>query len=481
MTLLGGTDSGSDYADMEIPRMRISAYLTAGLAVIAGAVLTACGGGGAGGGLPDARPSSVTVAVTQVASTVPMGKSFIASATATSQPTQMQKMSWTVAKVTVGAPDLGISNGDCAAATRNNKTINGITQSSWACDAVVSAPASVAADSTYRVTFTGVDMSGNASVDSRDVVVVSTGTGATPLPPSVVTPAGLSVAAGADVGVSCFANSGFLNPGSKYVFGWVVKDNPAGLSLALSPQSDGSLSFKAPLVASAASVTLQCRVTDDNLSMTTSDTVVTISPAAGVVAVANPGSTQTVATNNVVILDGSASTAPGNPVLYYKWIQVSGPSVVMSSADVARPSFMAPLVSDTTRLVFRLVVSTKFPINPEAAAASEQSTVAVFVTPTPPLSLVVTSSQSVKSAVPVVLNVAASPTIGAALYYSWSQVSGPTVTLAGANTEKASFVSPAVAGSPVGLRFSVSVSRKPLAASLPQEIVSSDVVVQVNP
>ncbi|MFK4705723.1 hypothetical protein ABIC83_002562 [Roseateles asaccharophilus] len=463
--------------------MRYPTPLTTIAAVISATMLVACGGGGgAGGSLPDATKSPVVVSVTQGASTVALGKSYVASATATSQPGAMQKMSWSVAKMTADAPDLTVSNGDCAAGTRNSKTINGITQSNWACDAVVTAPTSVAADSTYRVTFTGIDASGNSATDYRDVVVNAVPlTPNNPVPPVVATTPTVAAMSGADVGLNCFANGGFLKPGSKYVTTWVTKSNPSGLSLSLTPQNDGSLTFKAPLVAAPASVTMQCRVTDDNLQTATGDTVVTIAPSSGVTAVANAGASQTVLLNSVVTIDASSSAAPGNPTLYYKWVQIDGPTVSLSTDTGVRASFTAPAVTDTTRLLFRLYVSTTSPANPGTAAPAEQATVAVFVQPQAPLTLSVSTSQSVKSGVPVVLSVAATPISGTTLYYGWTQVAGPTVTLGGANTDKASFVAPTVVGSPVEMRFAVNVSRKPLSEAKPSEIVSSDSVVQVSP
>ena len=459
--------------------MRYPSSLRAGLSTVACAILAACGGGGSS--LPDAVASPVVAKVAQISSIAPLGSSFIASATVTSQPNAMQKMSWSVMNLTAGTPDLTVNNADCAAGSRSSRTLNGITQSNWACDAVLTTPTVLSADAVYRVTFIGTDINGNTSTDYSDVHVAAGSTSIALSPPVVSTQAALAVNSGADVGLSCFATGGSLKAGSRYVFSWVIKSNPAGLPLSLAPAADGSLAFKAPVVSVSTPVTLQCRVTDDNLATTVSDSVVTISPTSGVIAVANPGSTQTVAINSIVTIDGSSSSAPGNPVLYYKWVQIEGPVVSLSSADVAKASFTAPIVADTTRLAFNLVVSTKFPVDPASAAPSEQSTLAVFVTPQPPLTLAVSSSSSVKGSVPVSMNVSATPVSGSTLYYGWSQISGPSVTLGGANTASASFVSPNVMGSPVELLFAVNVSRKPLSEALPSEIVSSDVVVQVNP
>ncbi|WP_440959077.1 autotransporter domain-containing protein [Oceanicaulis sp. LC35] len=59
----------------------------------------------------------------------------------------------------------------------------------------------------------------------------------------------------------------------------------------------------------------------------------------------------------VVTLNGSASTDPDGDALSYRWTQVSGPTVTLSDANTASPSFTAPDVDANTQLVFELVVS----------------------------------------------------------------------------------------------------------------------------
>jgi hypothetical protein len=57
-------------------------------------------------------------------------------------------------------------------------------------------------------------------------------------------------------------------------------------------------------------------------------------------------------------------------------------------------------------------------------------------------------------------------------------VSGPAVTLGGANTSTASFIAPNSAGAQ--LRFAVKAARTPIAGTPASEIVTSDVVVKVQ-
>ena len=70
-------------------------------------------------------------------------------------------------------------------------------------------------------------------------------------------------------------------------------------------------------------------------------------------AVAGPA--QTVATKAAVTLEGSASSDPDGDPLSYAWTQTAGPTVTLSSASAAKPSFSAP--ASATSLTFQLVVS----------------------------------------------------------------------------------------------------------------------------
>jgi hypothetical protein len=457
--------------------MRVSHSMKLGLSAVVAALLSACGGGG---GLPDAAPSPVVAQVAEGPLSTGVGRSFVIKGSATSQPNAMESMGWSVTKLTAGAPDLTLSNADCANGTRAGNTVNDITRSVWACDALVSAPTSLSVDSTYRLTFTGTDESGNSATDFHDVVVIAGGGGPGSSPPVATTQASVAVTSGDDVGLSCFGSGGALSGGSDYVYSWVVKSNPGGLALMLDPVGSGQLNFKAPAVRASTSITLQCRVQDDALAMGTADTVVTISPNGTVAAIASAGAAQTVAQGVTVQLDASTSSAPGGAALYFLWEQIEGPAVALPDSTAVRPTFVAPAVLETTRLTFRVTAMVTAPANPAAAAPSETATVSVYVTPEQPLSLSISAATAVQSGTAVSLQVSASPA-GGSLYYAWSQVSGPTVTIGGASTSTASFISPDVVGSYVDSLFMVSVSRKPLNVAQPGEIFTADVVVRTTP
>ncbi|WP_231875620.1 PKD domain-containing protein, partial [Oleiphilus sp. HI0086] len=65
--------------------------------------------------------------------------------------------------------------------------------------------------------------------------------------------------------------------------------------------------------------------------------------------VANAGEDMTVTEKQLVTLDGSASHDPDEDDINYKWIQVDGPFVELSSDEDDSPSFIAPDGSTTLR------------------------------------------------------------------------------------------------------------------------------------
>src|SRR5690606_7903465 len=69
------------------------------------------------------------------------------------------------------------------------------------------------------------------------------------------------------------------------------------------------------------------------------------------------GPDQTVAAFETVTLDGTGSTDPDGDVTGYSWTQTDGPTVTLSSATAAQPTFTAPGTTSGTSLTFSLVVT----------------------------------------------------------------------------------------------------------------------------
>jgi len=88
-----------------------------------------------------------------------------------------------------------------------------------------------------------------------------------------------------------------------------------------------------------------------------SEILVLETPPGNLPPVAEAGPNQTVAGDASVQLNGSASNDPEGATLTYAWTQISGPSVTLSGASSATPTFTAPASTATAQVLrFQLVV-----------------------------------------------------------------------------------------------------------------------------
>jgi len=145
-------------------------------------------------------------------------------------------------------------------------------------------------------------------------------------------------------------------------------------------------------------------------------------------------------------LDATHSSAAAGDALDYRWTQVSGPKVVLSGADTARPTFVAG--STPASIAFQLSVSA-------SGVLSKAATVGVEVAKRPVADA--GRAQHAALGAAVVLDGAASTDRrGAGLRYVWRQwpTDAALVTLRDAETAHPSFDAPAAAG---GLHFSLVV------------------------
>jgi hypothetical protein len=100
-------------------------------------------------------------------------------------------------------------------------------------------------------------------------------------------------------------------------------------------------------------------------------------PAPNAAPVARAGDDRAVNELAAVVLDGRASSDSDGSVVSHAWLQVSGPSVSLSSPSAASTGFTAPDVSSAQTLVFRLSVT-----DDDGATASD--TVSITVNPVAP-------------------------------------------------------------------------------------------------
>jgi fibronectin type 3 domain-containing protein len=163
-----------------------------------------------------------------------------------------------------------------------------------------------------------------------------------------------------------------------------------------------------------------------------SNTVSASTAAANLPPTAHAGPDQTVWTNTLVTLDGSASTDPEDATLTYAWTQTIGPSVNLSNTSVVKPTF-TPGLAGTYEFI--LTVS-------DVVNSSPPDT--VLIVANEPANTVPTADagpdQTVLVGLVVVMDGSKSlDPDGDLLMYLWTQVSGPDVFLQNETSGQPSF------------------------------------------
>ncbi|MDH3850300.1 MAG: PKD domain-containing protein, partial [Deltaproteobacteria bacterium] len=132
----------------------------------------------------------------------------------------------------------------------------------------------------------------------------------------------------------------------------------AGPSVSLSDLEAVQPTFLAPNVSEdGTSLTFELTVTDVGGLKATDTTTVNVT-GDNDPPTADAGPDQNVDEETTVTLDGSNSSDPDDGIKSYRWKQVAGPSVTLSNPQAAKPTFLAPNVSeDGTSLTFELTVT----------------------------------------------------------------------------------------------------------------------------
>ena len=149
----------------------------------------------------------------------------------------------------------------------------------------------------------------------------------------------------------------------------------AGPTVDLSSTTDLSTGFAAPKVDTDTVLTFQLIANDGNVDSEPDTVDVTVKATIVKLIVANAGKDQRVPEKSTVTLLGSGKDPLLNK-LHYHWKQTSGETVVLSSSDVAKPSFTAPDVANgqTKTLVFEITVG-------DNSGRVSKDTVSVIVEP----------------------------------------------------------------------------------------------------
>jgi hypothetical protein len=221
-------------------------------------------------------------------------------------------------------------------------------------------------------------------------------------------------------------------------YSWVQVGPPA---VALAP-SGSNATFIAPVVsAQQGQITLTFNLTVDDGEFTDTEPVsVTVShknvPPSAIAS--GPGA---VPEGSNACLDGSTSFDPEGDTITYAWVQIDGPPVVLDNANTSGPCFDAPAVGPGgADLNFQLTVK-------DSHLASSSATVLVHVNyVNQPPTANAGDDQTKNEDETVSLLGSGSDPDGNTLTFSWSQFSGPTVTITPdpSDSSKATFTAPQV-------------------------------------
>jgi len=150
---------------------------------------------------------------------------------------------------------------------------------------------------------------------------------------------------------------------------------------------------------------------------------------------ANAGADQNVNEGTIVTLNGSNSGDPDDLTLNYKWSQISGTAVALSSPSVAQPTFLSPGVGEAGEsLTFQLTVTDS------AGLFARDSCIVNVVWVNQPPTANAGPDQTVDQGVSVTLNgIASTDPDGEILFYSWLQTGGAPVTLDKPDSAQPSF------------------------------------------
>jgi len=393
----------------------------------------------------------------------------------TSFPNAVATAAWT-AVTTNGSSALPVSNGACSVTTKSTNS----GTNTWNCVAGLTAPPGITSAQDYTLTLTATDTVGTV-MTSTSTVTLTPASGVTATPVAVASvPA--TATSGATLAASCVGSQGYAATPGIYSYQWTA--TPA---LSFTTPSAGMTSFVAPSVTTATPYQLTCTVTDSNQNSASTTSTVTISPSTVSTIVPSVVQGTDTSPNAVVSLNGSGSTwvnASGTTIpgtIYYNWTQSSGPTVTILNANSANASAIMPSTATATSSVgFTLTLSNQPFVNGiTSGTITASAQVVYFLSQNPPLTLSTTFSTAPTAGSYVIVPVIATgtPVTTLPLYYSWTQIAGPSVILGGANTSTLDFAAPSSAAT---LEFQVNVGYAPVTVTNPGD-ASMNIVVDVTP
>jgi hypothetical protein len=182
--------------------------------------------------------------------------------------------------------------------------------------------------------------------------------------------------------------------------------------------------------------------------------------------VSSAGADQSVFKAAAVTLDGSASSDADGNALSYRWTQTSGPAVSLSSGTTARPTFNAPATSGT--LMFSLIVN-------DGRADSTADIVQVTVANRVPSASAGNDATIDAGTLFTLDGLGSSDADQDALTYTWTQLSGPVVTLTAVSNGRVRFIAPSQV---TQLTFGVVANDGEVASA--QDVVAVNIVISAT-
>jgi outer membrane protein assembly factor BamB len=199
-------------------------------------------------------------------------------------------------------------------------------------------------------------------------------------------------------------------------------------------ETDNTITFTAPTVASSTNFEFQVTVSDGSLEA--SDSVVVTVTEPNNAPVVDAGPNQTVNEQTTVSLQATATDADGD-TLSISWQRLSGPAVSITNATSVDASFRAPALRETAQIVLEVSASDGL------VTVTDQVTITVNPVNESP-TVDAGSARTVDEGSTVNLSGSASDPDGDDLTYSWTQTSGPSVSIQNASALNASFTAPSV-------------------------------------
>jgi hypothetical protein len=240
--------------------------------------------------------------------------------------------------------------------------------------------------------------------------------------------------------------SGSDSDGSISTYSW---KQVSGNSVTITTSDSASASFTAPAVTNEIILIFEVTVTDDDGAIAKDGVSINILPV-NEEPLVSAGDDQSVDENTNVVLSADASD-PDDNISSYSWLQISGDSVTITDSEKANASFTAPEVTNEIALIFEITVT-----DDDGAIAKDEVSIKILPVNEAPL-VSAGDDQSVDENTNVLLSAVASDSDDNISNYSWTQISGDTVTLAASDTATTSFISPIVTKE-VTLVFKITVT-----------------------